>query len=80
MIKNAEILKGIEFNNIDDELLKKALIDKFSKNINILNFLRNFFIKFCSNFFLNFFIYLKKVGHLIWKTERAYIPLHCKTK
>jgi CDP-6-deoxy-D-xylo-4-hexulose-3-dehydrase len=34
MIKNAEILKGIEFNNIDDELLKKALIDKFSKNIN----------------------------------------------
>jgi CDP-6-deoxy-D-xylo-4-hexulose-3-dehydrase len=34
MIKNDEILKGIEFNNIDDELLKKALIDKFSKNIN----------------------------------------------
>jgi len=34
MIKNAEILKGIEFDNIDDELLKKALIDKFSKNIN----------------------------------------------
>jgi CDP-6-deoxy-D-xylo-4-hexulose-3-dehydrase len=34
MIKNAEILKGIEFNNIDDELLKKVLIDKFSKNIN----------------------------------------------
>ncbi len=34
MIKNAEILKGIEFNNIDDELLKKALVDKFSKNIN----------------------------------------------
>ena len=34
MIKNAEILKGIEFTNIDDELLKKALIDKFSKNIN----------------------------------------------
>jgi CDP-4-dehydro-6-deoxyglucose reductase, E1 len=34
MIKNAEILKGIEFNNIDDQLLKKALIDKFSKNIN----------------------------------------------
>jgi CDP-6-deoxy-D-xylo-4-hexulose-3-dehydrase len=34
MIKNAEILKGIEFNNINDDLLKKALIDKFSKNIN----------------------------------------------
>lgn len=34
MIKNAEILKGIDFNNIDDESLKKALIDKFSKNIN----------------------------------------------
>jgi CDP-6-deoxy-D-xylo-4-hexulose-3-dehydrase len=34
MIKNAEILKGIDFTNIDDELLKKALIDKFSKNIN----------------------------------------------
>lgn len=34
MIKNAEILKGIDFNNIDNESLKKALIDKFSKNIN----------------------------------------------
>jgi CDP-6-deoxy-D-xylo-4-hexulose-3-dehydrase len=34
MIKNAEILIGIDFNNIDDESLKKALIDKFSKNIN----------------------------------------------
>jgi CDP-4-dehydro-6-deoxyglucose reductase, E1 len=34
MIKNAEILKGIDFNNIDDESLKKALISKFSKNIN----------------------------------------------
>ena len=34
MIKNAEILKGIDFNNIDDDSLKKALIDKFSKNIN----------------------------------------------
>jgi CDP-6-deoxy-D-xylo-4-hexulose-3-dehydrase len=34
MIKNAEILKGIDFNNIDDESLKKALIAKFSKNIN----------------------------------------------
>ena len=34
MIKNAEILKGIDFNNIDDESLKKALIEKFSKNIN----------------------------------------------
>jgi CDP-6-deoxy-D-xylo-4-hexulose-3-dehydrase len=34
MIKNTEILKGIYFNNIDDDTLKKALIDKFSKNIN----------------------------------------------
>jgi CDP-6-deoxy-D-xylo-4-hexulose-3-dehydrase len=34
MIKNAEILKGIDFNNIDDKSLKKALIEKFSKNIN----------------------------------------------
>jgi CDP-6-deoxy-D-xylo-4-hexulose-3-dehydrase len=34
MIKNAEILKGIDFTNIDDDSLKKALIDKFSKNIN----------------------------------------------
>lgn len=34
MIKNAEILKGIDFNNIDDDSLKKALINKFSKNIN----------------------------------------------
>ena len=34
MIKNAEILNGIDFNNIDDDSLKKALINKFSKNIN----------------------------------------------
>jgi CDP-6-deoxy-D-xylo-4-hexulose-3-dehydrase len=34
MIKNAEILKGIDFTNIDDDSLKKALIGKFSKNIN----------------------------------------------
>jgi CDP-6-deoxy-D-xylo-4-hexulose-3-dehydrase len=34
MIKNTEILKGIDFNNINDDTLKKALIDKFSKNIN----------------------------------------------
>ena len=34
MIKNLEILKGIDFKNIDDDTLKKALIDKFSKNIN----------------------------------------------
>ena len=34
MVKNSEILKGIDFSNIDDDTLKKALIDKFSKNIN----------------------------------------------
>jgi len=34
MIKNTEILKGIDFKNIDNDTLKKALIDKFSKNIN----------------------------------------------
>jgi CDP-6-deoxy-D-xylo-4-hexulose-3-dehydrase len=34
MVKNSEILKGIDFNNIDNDTLKKALIDKFSKNIN----------------------------------------------
>lgn len=33
-MKNVEILRGIDFNNIDDDSLKKALIDKFSKNIN----------------------------------------------
>ena len=34
MSKNLEILKGIDFNNLNDEGLKKLLIDKFSKNIN----------------------------------------------
>lgn len=34
MSKNLEILKGIDFNNLNDESLKKLLIDKFSKNIN----------------------------------------------
>ncbi len=34
MIKNAEILKGIDFKNIDNDTLKNALIDKFSININ----------------------------------------------
>jgi len=33
MDKNIEILKGVEFNNLNDELLKNLLIDKFSKNI-----------------------------------------------
>ena len=34
MSKNIEILKGIDFNNLNDEGLKKLLVDKFSKNIN----------------------------------------------
>jgi len=34
MSKNIEILKGIDFNNLNDEGLKKLLIEKFSKNIN----------------------------------------------
>jgi CDP-6-deoxy-D-xylo-4-hexulose-3-dehydrase len=34
MTKNTEILKGIDFNNLNDEGLKKLLVDKFSKNIN----------------------------------------------
>jgi len=34
MSKNLEILKGIDFNNLNDEGLKKLLIAKFSKNIN----------------------------------------------
>ena len=33
MSKNLEILKGIDFNNLNDEGLKKLLVDKFSKNI-----------------------------------------------
>ncbi len=34
MSKNLEILKGIDFDNLNDEGLKKLLVDKFSKNIN----------------------------------------------
>jgi len=34
MNKNLEILKGMDFNNLNDESLKKLLVDKFSKNIN----------------------------------------------
>jgi len=34
MSTNIEILKGIDFNNLNEEGLKKLLIDKFSKNIN----------------------------------------------
>ena len=34
MSKNIEILNGIDFNNLNDEGLKKLLVDKFSKNIN----------------------------------------------
>jgi CDP-6-deoxy-D-xylo-4-hexulose-3-dehydrase len=33
MSKNIEILKGIDFTNLNDEGLKKLLVDKFSKNI-----------------------------------------------
>ena len=36
MIKNAEILKGIDFNNLDEESIKKTLINKFSKNITLI--------------------------------------------
>ena len=34
MSKNIEILKGINFNNLNDDGLKKLLVEKFSKNIN----------------------------------------------
>ena len=34
MSKNLEILKGINFTNLNDEGLKKLLVEKFSKNIN----------------------------------------------
>ena len=34
MNKNLEILKGIDFSNLNNEGLKKLLVDKFSKNIN----------------------------------------------
>jgi CDP-6-deoxy-D-xylo-4-hexulose-3-dehydrase len=36
MNKNIEILNGIDFTNLNDEGLKKLLVDKFSKNINKL--------------------------------------------
>jgi len=34
MNKNLEILKGIDFTNLNDEGLKKILVEKFCKNIN----------------------------------------------
>jgi CDP-6-deoxy-D-xylo-4-hexulose-3-dehydrase len=34
MNKNIEVLKGINFDNLTDENLKKLLVEKFSKNIN----------------------------------------------
>ena len=34
MNKNLEILKGMDFKNLNDESLKNLLVDKFSKNIN----------------------------------------------
>ena len=34
MNKNSEILNGIYFNNLDDEILKTLLIEKFRKNLN----------------------------------------------
>lgn len=34
MSKNLEILKGIDFTNLNNEGLKKLLVEKFSKNIN----------------------------------------------
>ncbi len=34
MNKRIEILKGIDFNNLNDEGLKNLLVEKFSKNIN----------------------------------------------
>jgi CDP-6-deoxy-D-xylo-4-hexulose-3-dehydrase len=34
MSKNIEILKGIDFDNLNDESLKNLLVEKFSKNIN----------------------------------------------
>jgi CDP-6-deoxy-D-xylo-4-hexulose-3-dehydrase len=36
MSKNIEILKGIDFDNLNDESLKNLLVEKFSKNINKL--------------------------------------------
>jgi CDP-6-deoxy-D-xylo-4-hexulose-3-dehydrase len=34
MTKNTEILKGINFDNLNEDSLKKSLVEKFSKNIN----------------------------------------------
>ena len=34
MTKNTEILKGITFDNLNEDSLKKSLVEKFSKNIN----------------------------------------------
>jgi len=34
MSKNLEILKGIDFTNLNDDGLKKLIVEKFSKNIN----------------------------------------------
>jgi CDP-6-deoxy-D-xylo-4-hexulose-3-dehydrase len=34
MNKKIEILKGIDFNNLNEEVLKKLLVEKFSTNIN----------------------------------------------
>ena len=34
MKKNSEILKGIEFDNLNEEGLKQLLVAKFAKNIN----------------------------------------------
>ena len=34
MYKNLEILKGIEFNNLNEDSLKRLLVEKFNKNIN----------------------------------------------
>lgn len=34
MSKNIEILKGVNFDNLNDERLKNLLVEKFSKNIN----------------------------------------------
>ena len=34
MSKNTEILKGINFDNLDENSLKRILVEKFSKNIN----------------------------------------------
>ena len=40
MNKKIEILKGIDFNNLNDEGLKKLLVEKFSKNIKTRNWIK----------------------------------------